>query len=51
MHAELIQALPVDTTIGLVSDHHVRLINIKSKNRYPEPLRCVTYIDPETSKN
>ena len=50
MHAELIQALPVDTTIGLVSDHHVRLINIKSKNRYPEPLRCVTYIDPETSK-
>ena len=50
MQTDLIQTFPVGKVIGLVSDHHVRLAGVLSKVRYPEPLRCVTFIDVETGK-
>lgn len=50
MQTELIHAFPVDNSTGLVSDHHVRLTGILSTTRYPEALRCVTFIDAQTDK-
>ena len=50
MQSDLIRAFPVGKAIGLVRDHHVRLAGALSSTRYPEPLRCVTFIDFETGK-
>jgi len=50
MQSDLIRAFPVGKTTGLVSDHHVRLAGVLSSARYPEPLRCVTFIDFKTGK-
>ena len=50
MQSELIQTFPVDISTGLVSDHHVRLTGVLSTTRYPEALRCVTFIDAQTDK-
>jgi len=41
---------PVDKSTGLRSDHTVILSVIGSATVYPDPLRCVTYCDPETGK-
>ena len=41
---------PVDKTTGLRSDHTVILTAIDSVHAYPDPLRRVTYVDPETKK-
>ena len=41
---------PVDRTTGLRSDHTVILTAIDSVHAYPDPLRRVTYVDPETKK-
>jgi hypothetical protein len=41
---------PVDKTTGLRSDHTVILTAIGSACVYPDPLRRVTYCDPETGK-
>ena len=50
MQTELIRSNAVDTSTGLVSDQLVRLIGIVSAKRYPEALRCVAFIDPDTKK-
>jgi hypothetical protein len=50
MQPELIRTLQFGKAIGLVSDHHVRLAGTQSSTRYPEPLRCITFIDFETGK-
>ena len=50
MQTELISANAVDTSTGLVSDQLVRLIGVVSAKRYPETLRCVVFIDPDTKK-
>ena len=50
MQTELIRSTAVDTSIGLVSDQLVRLIGIVSAKRYPETLRRVAFIDPDTKK-
>jgi len=50
MQTRLVQDFAVDTSTGLVSDHHIRFTGVNSRKRYPEPLRCVTFIDPETGK-
>ena len=49
MQSDLIQAFPVDMSCGLCSNRHVRLVGVKSSTRYPEPLRCFTFTDPETN--
>jgi hypothetical protein len=41
---------PVDKSTGLRSDHTVILTAIGSASVYPDPLRRVTYCDPETGK-
>jgi len=41
---------PVDKTTGLRSDHTVILTSRSSATAYPDPLRRVTYCDPETGK-
>jgi hypothetical protein len=41
---------PVDKTSGLRSDHTVILTEIHSATAYPDPLRRVTYCDPETNR-
>ena len=41
---------PVDKTTGLQSDHTVILTGIHSATAYPDPLRRVTYCDPETNQ-
>src|SRR5882724_1303665 len=40
----------VDKSTGVRSDHTVILTAINSAMAYPEPLRRVTYVDPETNK-
>ena len=40
----------VDKTTGLRSDHTVILTSRSSATAYPDPLRRVTYCDPETGK-
>ena len=34
----------------MLSDRQVKLIGVLSSKRYPEVLRCVAYVDPETDK-
>jgi transposase len=41
---------PVDRTSGVRSDHTVILTAIDSAKVYPDPLRCVSYLDVETRK-
>jgi hypothetical protein len=41
---------PVDNSTGLRSDHTVILTSIGSASVYPDPLRRVTYCDPDTGK-
>jgi hypothetical protein len=41
---------PVDKATGLRSDHTVILAALGSASVYPDPLRRVTYCDPETGK-
>jgi len=41
---------PVDKSAGVISDHTVILTTRGSGSAYPEPLRRVTYCDPETGK-
>ena len=41
---------PVDTTTGLRSDHTVVLSALASATAYPELLRRIHYVDPETNK-
>jgi len=41
---------PVDFMTGLVSDHTVGLATADARRAYPEPLRRVRYVDPETKK-
>jgi Transposase DDE domain len=41
---------PVDKSTGLRSDHTVVLKTVGSAKAYPEPLRRVTFCDPETGK-
>ena len=41
---------PVDRSTGVRSDHTVILTAVGSATAYPDPLRRVTYVDPETNK-
>jgi hypothetical protein len=46
----VVQEFPVPFNTGLVSDQHIQLMGYRSYKRYPELIRQVTYIDPETGK-
>ena len=41
---------PVDFAAGLVSDHTIGLVTADARRHYPEPLRRVRYLDPDTKK-
>lgn len=41
----------VDFATGLVSDHTVGLVTADARRAYPESLRRVRYVDPETKKH
>jgi hypothetical protein len=41
---------PVDVTTGVLSDHVVVLATKESRGHYPQPLRRVRYLDPDTQK-
>jgi hypothetical protein len=41
---------PVAFASGLISDHTVRLVTKAARRNYPEPLRRVHYVDPDTKK-
>jgi hypothetical protein len=41
---------PVDKTTGVLSDQTVILSSVESATAYPDPLRKVSYFDPERSK-
>ena len=41
----------VDFATGLVSDHTVGLVTADARHAYPESLRRVRYVDPETQKH
>ena len=45
-----IYSMPVDRTTGLICDQHIELTGHYSKQGFPERLRRVKYIDPETDK-
>ncbi|TAN39383.1 MAG: IS4 family transposase [Nitrospirae bacterium] len=41
---------PIDKTTGLRSDQTIVLTGPKSSQEYPDPLRRISYVDPETRK-
>lgn len=45
-----ISSRPVDTSVGIEADQIVRLSAPKSRARYPDRLRRVSYRDPDTGK-
>ena len=45
-----IYSSPVDRTTGLICDQCVELLVYRSSKEYPERLRRIKYIDPETDK-
>ena len=46
-----LESRPVDPSTGVRSDQIVRLRNPSSIQRYPEKLRRIHYVDPETEKS
>jgi len=44
------ESRPVDETVGLRCDQTIRLNSRKGRRDYPEPLRRVSYVDPETGQ-
>ena len=50
MQFEVLQDFAVNYKLGLISDQHIQLSGYSSRKRYPESMRCVTYIDPTTGK-
>jgi Domain of unknown function (DUF4372)/Transposase DDE domain len=45
-----VYSMAVDRSTGLICDQHVELTIYQSKRDYPERLRRIRYIDPETGK-
>ena len=50
LQTALVRRKAVNTITGLRSDQHVRLTGVLSCKRYPDVLRRVAYIDPDTGK-
>jgi len=41
---------PVDAAGGVQSDRLIRLRGLKTRKRYPDILRLIRYVDPQTGK-
>lgn len=48
MHARVQERLPVQADSGVRCDRLIRLRGPKSRHRYPDTLRIIHYVDPET---
>ncbi len=46
----VVTSRPVDRTVGLRCDQTIRLSSAKGRAGYPEPLRRISYVDPETKQ-
>jgi IS4 transposase len=46
----VMESRPVDEKAGLRCDQTIRLNSARGRECYPEPLRRVSYVDPETGK-
>ena len=44
------ESRPVDETVGLRCDQTIKLNSRKGRQNYPDPLRRVSYVDPETGQ-
>lgn len=44
------ESRPVDETVGLRCDQTIKLNSRKGRRGYPDPLRRVSYVDPETGQ-
>ena len=46
----VVASRPVDRTVGLRCDQTIRLSSARGRTAYPEALRRVSYVDPETKQ-
>jgi IS4 transposase len=46
----VVTSRPVDQTVGLRCDQTIRLNSAKGRVAYPEPLRRISYVDPESGQ-
>jgi IS4 transposase len=46
----VVTSRPVDQTVGLRCDQTIRLNSAKGRAAYPEPLRRISYVDPESGQ-
>lgn len=46
----VVASRPVDQTAGLRCDQTIRLNSVKGRVAYPEPLRRISYVDPDTGQ-
>jgi IS4 transposase len=44
------ERLPTDAATGVLSDRLIRLRGVKSRRLYPDTLRLIRYVDPDTAK-
>jgi IS4 transposase len=50
IHCGVREHLPVDAGSGVINDRFIRLRGPKSRGLYPDTLRLIRYIDPQTGK-
>lgn len=50
MKFRVVERLPVAPGTGVVSDRLIRLRGVKSRTAYPDLLRLIRYVDPQTGK-
>lgn len=46
----VVESRPIDKTVGLRCDQTIKLSSRKGRRDYPDPLRRISYIDPETGE-
>ena len=46
----VVESRPVDETVGLRCDQTIKLSSRKGRRDYPDPLRRISYIDPESGE-
>ena len=44
------ESRPVDETMGLRCDPTIRLNSVNARKAYPEPLRRISFVDPENGR-
>ncbi|MBI4624975.1 MAG: IS4 family transposase, partial [Verrucomicrobia bacterium] len=46
----VVESRPIDKTVGLRCDQTIKLSSRKGRRDYPDPLRRISYIDPESGE-